>query len=280
MNNEAFERAKSAYGTGAYDDATMEFIFPDLRESEEEKIRKGLVKLMTVAGEAYVVNSTGIKKDSYLAYLEKQKEQKPAEWDDYTKTNLDRAIRIIKDAKGNLQGYQTDDGIYECDKAIEALEHFLYRGLEIEKPAEWSEDIIQKAVKEVGLTQHQIDWFKTNVFPPKVEWSEEDEERIQSILFSVGYCKDEYPNKKDYSKDIAWLKALPLSLKKRNEDIAKLCSNEWSKEDKQKLNRIYEILGYAADDNGFLTSKRIIGDKEAIELQDFLRSLRPYSQQE
>ena len=42
----------------------------------------------------------------------------PAEWDDYTTTNLDRALQIIKDAKGTLQGYQSDDGIYECDKAI------------------------------------------------------------------------------------------------------------------------------------------------------------------
>lgn len=67
-------------------------------------------------------------------------EQKPAEWDDYTKTNLDRALQIIKDAKGTLQGYQSDDGIYECDKAIECLEHFLYRGLEIEKTIEWSEE--------------------------------------------------------------------------------------------------------------------------------------------
>lgn len=50
---------------------------------------------------------------------------------------------------------------------------------------------------------------------------------------------------------------------------------EWSEEDRRKLNRIYDILGYAADDKGFLTSKRIIGDKEAIELQDFLKFLRP-----
>ena len=48
---------------------------------------------------------------------------------------------------------------------------------------------------------------------------------------------------------------------------------EWSEEEKRKLNRIYEILGHAADDKGFLKSKRIIGDKEAIELQDFLKSL-------
>jgi len=50
---------------------------------------------------------------------------------------------------------------------------------------------------------------------------------------------------------------------------------EWSEDDKRKINRIYEILGHAADDKGFLASKRIIWDKEAIELQDFLKSLRP-----
>jgi len=50
---------------------------------------------------------------------------------------------------------------------------------------EWSEDIIQKAIKEVGLTHHQIDWFKTNVFPPKQEWSEEDEEKLVRLLYSI-----------------------------------------------------------------------------------------------
>ena len=81
-----------------------------------------------------------MSKDECLRRLDNYRPQKPAEWDDYTKTNLGRAIRIIKDARGNLYGYQTDDGIYECDKAIEALEHFLYRGLEIEESTEWSED--------------------------------------------------------------------------------------------------------------------------------------------
>lgn len=69
---EALERAKSfqeKYG-GDY----AGYIFPELRESEDERIRKGLVKLLTVASEAYLVESTGIKKESYLAWLEKQKE--------------------------------------------------------------------------------------------------------------------------------------------------------------------------------------------------------------
>ena len=74
-------------------------------------------------------------------------EPKPVEWDEYTKTNLDRALQIIKKAKGTLQGYQSDDGIYECDKAIECLEHFLYRGLEIEKLAEWSKDYREEDIQ-------------------------------------------------------------------------------------------------------------------------------------
>ena len=74
-------------------------------------------------------------------------DEKPAEWDDYTKTNLDRALQIIKKAKGTLQGYQSDDGIYECDKAIECLEHFLYRGLEIEKSTKWNKDYREEDIQ-------------------------------------------------------------------------------------------------------------------------------------
>ncbi len=57
---------------------------------------------------------------------------------------------------------------------------------------EWSEDIIRKAVKEVGLTQHQINWLKTNVFPPKQEWSEEDEKMRNALwnLLKIYYAQD------------------------------------------------------------------------------------------
>jgi hypothetical protein len=49
----------------------------------------------------------------------------------------------------------------------------------------------------------------------------------------------------------------------------------WSEEDKRKIDRIYSILSQAADTHAFSTSCRLIGDKECIELQDFLKSLRP-----
>lgn len=61
----------------------------------------------------------------------------------------------------------------------------------------------------------------------------------------------------------------------KHDEKQKEQKQEWSEEDKRKLNRIYMILGQAADEKPFGSSKRIIGDKEAVELQDFIKSLRP-----
>lgn len=67
----AFDRAKSAYGTGAYDDLTLEFIFPELRKSEDEKIRKFLIDYFT----SYKIGNVATKLNGYriddiLAYLD------------------------------------------------------------------------------------------------------------------------------------------------------------------------------------------------------------------
>ena len=142
------------------DQEALETLIPELKESDDERIRKWIKKEIEYK---YVVEGIVNSKqaDEALGWLEKQKhlyettkdrfyregfeegqlyekqkDQEPIKWDEYTKINLDRALQIIKKAKGTLQGYQSDDGIYECDKAIECLEHFLYRGLEIEKHTE------------------------------------------------------------------------------------------------------------------------------------------------
>lgn len=47
----------------------------------------------------------------------------------------------------------------------------------------------------------------------------------------------------------------------------------WNEEDKRKINRIYSILGQAADTHAFSTTCRLISDKECVELQDFLKAI-------
>ena len=167
---------------------------------------------------------------------------KPAEWDEYTKTNLDRAIQIIKKAKGKLQGYQTDDGIYECDKAIEALEHFLYRGLEIEKPAEWSEEDDWKRKELIQYLEEKGDyrtvwmtWLKSLPerfnLQPKEEWSEEDEEIFNNIIEKAkgGHWIE--------VNEITWLITRFKSLRPQGSKDSLQThwkpSEEWNEEDKQ-----------------------------------------------
>ena len=73
MEREAFERARSVYGTGAYDDATLEFVFPQLKESEDERITRAINNMLPfIPDEAYANN--GVTKEGVLRWLEKQKE--------------------------------------------------------------------------------------------------------------------------------------------------------------------------------------------------------------
>ena len=73
--NEALDRAKSfqeKYG-GDY----AGYIFPELSESEDERIRKEIMHHISLLENNRFMFAS---KEECLAYLEKQKEQKPAEW--------------------------------------------------------------------------------------------------------------------------------------------------------------------------------------------------------
>ena len=62
--------AKEALDSGSYDKETIEYIFPELKESEDERIRKELIEF---------VKSRGGFKQEYIAWLKKQSEQKLAD---------------------------------------------------------------------------------------------------------------------------------------------------------------------------------------------------------
>ena len=151
--------------------------------------------------------------------------QKPAEWseedesmleevisnisEDYVTADYEEILSWLKALKYRVQPKQKWDEVDKrmLGKCVDAASGYYNPE---DKPAlkdwlkslperfvpqskqEWSEDIIRKAVKDVGLTQHQIDWFKTNVFPPKQEWSEEDEKMRNALwnLLKIQYARD------------------------------------------------------------------------------------------
>ena len=72
---EALERAREVLNNEDVERGIMEYLFPELKESEDERIRKGLIKYFKnfETESLYIV---GINEDEILAWLEKQGEKK------------------------------------------------------------------------------------------------------------------------------------------------------------------------------------------------------------
>ena len=144
-------------------------------------------------------------------------------------------------------------------------------------------------------------WAVNHIFP---ELAESEDEKIRKDIIDLlkellelgGIAQDTW-DRKECEKYIAWLEkqgelvsSLTIGLDNAHERIDKLIQKNnklisqleekqreqkptWSEEEKKKLDRIYYILGIAADEHAYSNTCRLIGDKEAVELQDFLHSI-------
>ena len=98
----ALERAKGIYNENP-SSSTAKFvcgqIFPELKESEDERIRKELIDFVN-----HYRNNTDLTTEQAewikkaIAYLEKQKEQKPAEWSEKKKGILLECISALQNS--------------------------------------------------------------------------------------------------------------------------------------------------------------------------------------
>lgn len=97
----ALERAKMILCNlpeGSSSQRDNETIFPQLKESEDERIRKELIEAIE---RARVFDIDKEVADRWIAYLEKQKKQKPAEWSEEDNRHINTIIRAIHGA-GNI----------------------------------------------------------------------------------------------------------------------------------------------------------------------------------
>ena len=95
----------------------VEKVFPELAESEDEKIKREFCEDIWT----FIPNE---KAHKYIAWLEKQGEKKPVEEynsEDFGIDSLYHAQRILEKTLGEVEGYQSDDGILEHKCAISAV---------------------------------------------------------------------------------------------------------------------------------------------------------------
>ena len=194
-----------------------EYIFPELKESEDERIRKVLREriIRYDPNNEILIKEEGISQRQFLAWLEKQGEQKPT---DKVEPKFKVGQTIIY--KGNKNIAPTKITISDIVKG-QYWDRFSCCILPIsdqdnwelveQKPAEWSEEDlvrIENCISLIGKTgDGEVKWLKDlkdRVQPQqKQEWSEEDDIWLNNLI-----CHFETGLSIEHERVASWLKSL------------------------------------------------------------------------
>lgn len=206
-------------------ETAMRVLVPELAESEEERIRKEILECIET-----LIKQPGASPRlcDWIAWLEKQKEQKPIKKDHITP---------------NEEFFQW---IY--DRLV-----FVHK----ENPNVDYMRSLKERIEEIGKEQKPWRVGANAYFTPeqKPYWSEEDVKRLYSIGTQIGFLKGKYS---EYQKDIDWLYALAEKMgfhkckigevvtewKKENIDDKMLSKpkQEWSEEDEKNLELVTDCV--------------------------------------
>lgn len=157
----------------------VEYIYPELKESEDERIVKELLTFFreSIHGGHILTNK---EYDSWIAWLEKQGEQ-----------ILANSAKTCKD--GQKPAWSKKDEEYFDDIARTLRSFVITGGSEAKR-----------------YTEEEINWLESlkDRVQPKQEWGEEDETRLTNTIIMLKEGASLHFNKKDITKAVDWLKSL------------------------------------------------------------------------
>ena len=192
------EAIKEAYGipvTKAQHEA-LQILIPELEESEDERIRKALIHLISEQ-DGILTAINGISVKNILAWLEKQKEQKPAEC---LNPEKDCWYVCIKDfycggkkqsSKGDL--VQAKGGMYMMGRE-DISEWFRKAYYDEIKPAEWSEKCPHYS-EGYGCEISPMKKCESCEKRPHPHWKPSDEQ-MKALKIAVDKLIMQYPGRK------------------------------------------------------------------------------------
>ena len=152
----------------------LESIFPELTESEDERIRQALIDLVSTVGEYYLKPDS---RNKMIAYLERQKEPAPIP-DKFSglKSLMLQYLQIAANRKDDaeiendtdLWGRKILDYVWKYDGEEKQKE---------QKPSEWSEED-EKMLTSVKLAIRGNDWRNDSEKKEMYDWLEN---RLKSL---------------------------------------------------------------------------------------------------
>ena len=197
----ALERARqihSEHKAQSFD--VLRDVFPELAESEDEKIRKVLIGWINL--EPIEHFEGGFTKEQILTWLEKQGEQKPIEM-----KSAEESLGISSEEYNKI----VDDCVYGEQKPMWSNEDKI--GLIdalacVDKASE-----VAKDENDMGNAWYAERWLKSlrdRCLPqPKQEWGEKDERCKNAAINACSQMIENYENSTRWYEDaISWLKSL------------------------------------------------------------------------
>lgn len=215
----------------------VDYLLPELRESEDERIRKALISILKSDFEKDTT-IYDISIGNIIAWLEKHGEQKPT---DKVEPRFKVGDRIIKNSKKSCHVHSsTDDTICEVTEVHDTYYILNTKEDRIQEPFEWQ------------------DYYEL----VEQEWSDEDERIYKSITYSFAHNYPLTAQQQEFVK----------SLKNRvGCETNCTTTNEWSEEDEESIleicNYLDRIVREDEDNQATLLNVQ--------ELKNWLKSLRP-----
>ena len=244
--NEALEKAKKLRnGFEGYNAnvAIIEQIFPELRESEDERIRKAIIHYILYETKGNISEAT---EHVWVTWLEKQKEP----------TIGAKSERVIKAARRVLNNWLYGDVSADVSGDLTELEYAIreYDGEEKQKEQESAECMADSIKFDEGFKTGREVGFREGVESVKpAEWSE-DEDQLIGFIF-------------DLLNDLEWSKDYAMSKKECLERLNSLRPS-WKPSEEQ-----IKVLSWAA--NGMVDKSIAAPEMRAVlrELYEQLKKL-------
>ena len=198
MTRHDFHQAKRPSEWIAYLEKQKECLADNskISASEDEKIRKELIFFLKEEIPQCSIKEHANKLKEFVSYLEKQKEQKPAEWNEEDNIGWDEAFACVTRAEKAAKNEE------ELQNAVTA----------------------EKWLKEIK--------FKYCVHPVKQEWSEEDESELTAVIYCVSRAIKASKDENERNSLLSAKKWLQDKLSFRVKSLRPSCKPvEWSDEE-------------------------------------------------